>query len=57
MNCTDLCGCSDKSECCENMPKDYSGDNYEEDDNDDYDEDAYEAKYEYVTDSDGDDFS
>lgn len=39
------------------MPKDYSGDNYEEDDNDDYDEDAYEAKYEYVTDSDGDDFS
>lgn len=56
MKCTDLCCWSDKGKCCENMPKDYSGGNYEYDD-DDYDEDACEPKYEYVIDSNGDDLS
>ena len=51
MNCMDLCGFSDMGERCEKIPKDDSGDNYEEDDSDDYDE------YEYVTDSDGDYFN
>ena len=46
MNCTDLCGCSDTGEDCENMPEDVGGDN--EDDRDDDDE----AEYEYISDSD-----
>ena len=54
MNCMDLCGFSDMGERCEKIPKD---DNYEEDDSGDYDKNADEAEYEYVTDSDGDDFN
>ena len=54
MNYIDLCDCSDMGERCEKIPKD---DNYEEDDSGDYDKNADEAEYEYVTDSDGDDFN
>ena len=54
MNYMDLCGVSDMGERCEKIPKD---DNYEEDDICDYDKNADEAEYEYVTDSDGDDFN
>ena len=54
MNCMDLCGFSDMGERCGKIPKD---DNQEEDDSDDYDKNADEAEYEYVTDSDGDDFN
>ncbi|CAH3166532.1 unnamed protein product, partial [Porites lobata] len=50
MNYMDLCGFSDMGERCEKIPKD---DNYEEDDSGDYDKNADEAEYEYVTDSDG----
>ena len=46
MNCTDLCGCSDMGEACENMPEDVDDVN-----GDDHD---YEAEYEYLTDSDDD---
>ena len=54
MNYMDLCGFSDMGKRCEKIPKD---DNYEEDDSGDYDKNADEAEYEYVTDSDGDDFN
>ena len=57
MNCIDLCGFSDIGERCEKIPKDDSGDNYEEDDSDGYDKNADKADCEYVTDSDGDDFN
>ena len=54
MNYMDLCDFWDMGERCEKIPKD---DNYEEDDSGDYDKNADEAEYEYVTDSDGDDFN
>ena len=51
MNCTDLCGCSDTGEGCENMLKDDDGDNDDEDDGDDHDD---ETEYEYIPDFDND---
>ena len=49
MNCKDLCGCSDKGEDCENIPKDVGGDNDHEEDRDNDDDGA---EYEYISDSD-----
>ena len=51
LNCTDLLGCSDTGESCENMPEDDSGDN-DEDVSDDEDDD--EADNEYMSDTDDD---
>ena len=49
LNYTDLCGCSDTGEGCENMPEDDSGDNDEEVSDD---EDDDEADNEYMSDTD-----
>ena len=50
--CTDLCGCSDTDEDCQNKSFDVNDDGCsDEDDDDDVDDD--ESEYEYISDSDG----
>ena len=50
MNCTDLCGCSNTGEDCENMLKGVGAVNDDEDNRND--DDDNKAEYEYISDSD-----